>query len=131
MVDGKDGKVVVDGIDLSTISPNAVREQINCVTQDPFIFGGTIRENLDPSEKHSDAAIKTALQRVNLWLVACQKAGGQDDDLKVVLSLTTEKLALSHGQSQLFALARALLKKSPIVLLDEPTSRQVSSLVCE
>lgn len=125
MVDGKNGRIVVDEVDLSTISRNAAREQLNCVTQDPFIFGGTVRENLDPSKKHSDAAIKAALQRVELWGPACQKAGRQDEDLKEVLSLTTEKFALSHGQSQLFALARALLKKSPIVLLDEPTSRQV------
>jgi ABC-type multidrug transport system fused ATPase/permease subunit len=89
------------------------------VPQDAFLIdGSSVRLNADPAEGLADAAIEDALRVVELWDIVAEKGG---------LDVPIEELHLSHGQKQLFCIARAMLRPSPIVVLDEATSRYVAT----
>ena len=114
MIDINDGHVFINGVDLTTIRPTALRSQVNVIPQDPFFMPGTLRFNLDPKQQLTDERIVSAVQKVGLWnkMVTC---GG--------LEATIDSLDWSYGEKQLLALARALTKESQILILDEASSR--------
>ena len=113
MIEISSGTISIDSLDLSLIPRDIVRSSLNIIPQDPFFLYGTIRLNLDPSCSISTPLIEIALKRVALYDLVISKGG---------LDVHMDKEFLSHGQRQLFCLARALLRPGKILALDEVTS---------
>jgi ABC-type multidrug transport system fused ATPase/permease subunit len=115
LVDPEAGSILVDGVDISTIGTDLLRSGVSIVPQEPVLFAGTIRFNLDPTDAYDNERLLHAIKLVGL-AEAVADMGGLDGQV------TEHGGNLSLGQAQLLCLARVIARRPKVVLLDEASS---------
>ena len=107
----EEGRILIGGIDINTIDKKVLRSRITFLAQEPTLFPGTLKHNLDPTEEYEDEDCINVIERV------CPNYGWT---LKTEIESSGKNL--SQGQRQLIGLARAVLRRSPIIIMDEATA---------
>jgi ATP-binding cassette, subfamily C (CFTR/MRP), member 1 len=142
MVEITSGSITIDGVDIGKVGLLDLRTRLSIIPQDPTLFRGTIRTNLDPFNEHTDLELWSALRQADLvdkeagtgaetgGVVTTtpavdengEKAGERQGRINLDSTVEEEGLNFSLGQRQMMALARALVRGSQIIVCDEATS---------
>lgn len=116
IIESSGGSIIIDGQDISKLGLHALRSRLTIIPQDPVLFSGTLRINLDPFNVHTDDEIWRSLEHAHLRSFVKGLAAGINHEV------TEGGENLSVGQRQLVCLARALLRKTKVLVLDEATA---------
>jgi len=116
IVEAEKGYIKIDGIDISTIGLHELRKKVSIVPQNPVIFSGTVRNNLDPFNEHSEKELWNALEQTSMRPAIEELENGLDEEVAEYGE------NFSQGQRQLLCMSRSLLQNAKILLLDEATS---------
>nr|QST14985.1 ABCC1-1 protein [Diaphanosoma celebensis] len=116
IIEAAGGAILIDGVNIADLGLHALRSRLTIIPQDPVLFSGTLRMNLDPFNKYSDEEVWRALEHAHLKTFVSSLAAG----LQHEVSEGGENLSV--GQRQLICLARALLRKTKVLVLDEATA---------
>ncbi|KAL8773161.1 MAG: hypothetical protein Q9209_001837 [Squamulea sp. 1 TL-2023] len=122
LVELSGGSISIDGVNIATVGLKDLRTRLAIIPQDPTLFRGTIRSNLDPFNEHTDLELWSALRQSDLIDVDAHLDDKSHGRIHLDAVVEEEGLNYSLGQRQLMALARALVRNAQIIVCDEATS---------